>query len=200
MPSRSEGRGRRRPPHRAPIYRGNRPPRPARWTEIVRAIPQQLIAALPLELLQTIRELTFPAPAHPLPRPPRIVLTQSERNHRLMVQRLTEIRERTARRARRARRIRHGFHLPITRTAPCACVLLPGQPQPEEPCSITWSCPNTGRPVRVHLAPGLDESYMEFALREYDRGGRHVGDLYSISADEYSPPAGNSPASSSSSD
>ena len=72
------------------------------------------------------------------------------------------------------------------------CQCQPGQFQPN--CCVQDICPTTGRPVRLHFAPGADHStarMMYFAI-----GDEAYPGMYAICGDEWEHDSGNESDSS----
>lgn len=175
---------RRRQPARVPLQRRRRPPvgpqRPATWEEVL----PYLSPIFPPDILEMIANLAFP-----------------ERRARLIANALYErqYRERQnarrrARRARRANRVMLGFNRRMPQTQACQCHLNSAF----VPCGESTVCPRTGRPVRMHYAPGVNDDLRQMALLEYEHCGGHPlsEGHYEVTASEYEPRSDSSGESS----
>ena len=86
-----------------------------------------------------------------------------------------------------------GFNRPIIRQGHAVlCQCQPGQFQPN--CHMQDICPTTGRPVRLHFAPGADHSIARMIY--FAVGDKVYPDMYAISGDEWEHDSGNESDSS----
>ena len=72
------------------------------------------------------------------------------------------------------------------------CQCQPGQFQPN--CRVQDTCPTTGRPVRLHFAPGADHSTA--CMIYFATGDKAYRGMYAISGDEWEHDSGNESDSS----
>ena len=72
------------------------------------------------------------------------------------------------------------------------CQCKPGQFQPN--CRVQDTCPTTGRPVRLHFAPGADHSTARMIY--FATGDEAYPGMYAISGDEWEHNSGNESDSS----
>ena len=72
------------------------------------------------------------------------------------------------------------------------CQCQPGQFQPN--CRVQDICPTTGRPVRLHFAPGADHSTAH--MMYFATGDEAYLGMYAISGDEWEHDSGNESDSS----
>ena len=116
-----------------------------------------------------------------------------EAQSRKLARRIQENDRRRALRESRRAWAEAGFNHPIIKQGHALmCQCQPGQFQPN--CRVEDICPTTGRPIRLHFAPGADHStahMIYFAI-----GDEAYPGMYAISGDEWEHDSGNESDSS----
>ena len=136
---------------------------------------QSLAGLLPIEILNLV-ELQL-----------QCTLNQKAQSRRLARRVKENDRRRALRESRRAW-AKVGFNRPIIRQGHALmCQCQPGQFQPN--CRVQDICPTTGRPVRLHFAPGADHSTTRMIY--FATGDEVYPDMYVISGDKWEHDSGN---------